>query len=180
VSVSSKASPVPTGRSFHFAAGSGPVVEVRLKVPPTHLATKTLVDEVGSLLEVDFEIGTGAFAGLRLQSYHEVGQQRPSADLPEVDGLPSLGGPAESTKVSTPPLVCSKQLTAIDRGNLLLNWSGALNFDQTSILRLKSGNGFVQGSLRAYYLQGKLVAFRLEDVPVTLFNELPHFSAPGR
>lgn len=82
--------------------------------------------------------------------------------------------------MSTPLLVCSKQLTAIDRGNLLLNWSGALNFDQTSILPLKSGNGFVQGGIRAYYLQGQLVAFRLEDVPVTLFNELPHFAAPGR
>jgi hypothetical protein len=144
------------------------------------LATVSLADDAGSLVEIDFESATGRFAGLRLQAYHDVGQQPPTSGLQEVHGVPVLCGPSVSTKLATPRLVCSKHMTAIDRGNLMINWSGALIFDQTSILPLQSGNGFAQGGLRAYYLQGQLVAFRLEDVPITLFNELPHFSSPGR
>lgn len=174
------AAPQPITRSFHFAAGWGAVVEVRPNSPLADLATVSLADEAGSLVEIDFESTTGIFAGLRLQAYHEVGQQPPPSGLPEVPGVPVLCAPSMSTELATPRLICSKHMTAIDRGNLLLNWSGALNFDQTSILPLKSGNGFVQGSLRAYYLQGQLVAFRLEEVPITLFNELPHFSSLGR
>ena len=156
------------------------MVEVRPGRPLTDLKTISLADEVGALVEIDFEAATGSFAGLRLQSYHEVGEQQAPSGLPEVSGVPVLCGPSRPAKLAIPRLVCSKHMTAIDRGNLLLNWSGSLNFDLTSILQLKSGNGFVQGGLRAYYLQGKLVAFRLEDVPITLFNELPHFSSPGR
>lgn len=174
------AAPQSVVGSFHFAAGWGPVVEVRPRQSLPGLATVSLADEAGSLVEIDFEHTTGSFAGLRLQAYHEVGQQQPPSGLPEVPGVPVLCAPSMSAKLATPRLICSKHMTAIDRGNLLLNWSGALDFDQTSILPLKSGNGFVQGSLRAYYLQGHLVAFRLEDVPITLFNELPHFAAPGR
>jgi hypothetical protein len=156
------------------------VVEVRPGHPLADLATVSFSDETGALVEIDFEAATGSFAGFRLQSYHEVGQQQPPSSQPEVPGVPVLCEPSRPMKLAIPRLVCSKHMTAIDRGNLLLNWSGSLNFDLTSILQLKSGNGFVQGCLRAYYLQGKLVAFRLEDVPITLFNELPHFSSPGR
>lgn len=71
-------------------------------------------------------------------------------------------------------------MTAIDRGDLLLNWADSVSFDQTSVLQLKSANGFAQGVMRGYYHQDQLWAIRLEGVPITIFNELPHFSAPGR
>ncbi len=156
------------------------MVEVRPGHPLADLATVSLADEAGALVEIDFEAATGSFAGFRLQSYHEVGQQQAPSSQPEVPGVPVLCEPSRPMKLSIPRLVCSKHMTAIDRGNLMINWSSALNFDQTSILPLKSGTGFFQGGLRAYYQQGQLVAFRLEDVPITLFNELPHFSSHGR
>ena len=174
------AAPQPIARLFHVAAGGGPVVEVRSKLPLNGLSTVSLADEAGSLVELDFESGTGIFAGFRLQAYHDVGQQQSPFDLLDFTGLPVLRAPSMSTRVAIPRLVCSKHMTAIDRGDLLLNWSESLNFDLTSIQQLKSSNGFVQGCLRAYYRHGELVAFRLEDVPITIFNELPHFAAPGR
>jgi hypothetical protein len=174
------AAPQPITRSFHFAAGWGAVVEVRPKSPLADLATVSLTDEVGALVELDFEVGTASFAGLRLMKYQDIGQQTPPADIPEVLGAPVLTELASSLRLGTARLVCSKHMTAIDRGNLFLNWSGALTYDLTSVFQLKSPNGFAQGSLRFYYHRGELVALRLEGVPITIFNELPHFTAPGR
>ena len=180
MSTSLLAAPQPITRSFHFAAGWVAVVEVRPQAPLADLATVSLVDDVGALVELDFEVGTGLFAGFRLQKYHAIGQQTPPADIPEALGAPILTEPASSLRLATARLVCSKHMTAIDRGNLFLNWSGALTFELTSIFQLKSPNGFAQGSLRFYYHRGELVALRLEEVPITIFNELPHFTAPGR
>jgi hypothetical protein len=174
------ANPRPITHSFHFTAGRGAVVEVRPKSSLADLVTAFLADDVGALVELEFEAGTGSFEGFRLQNYHDVGQQTPPADIPETLGAPGLTKPASSLRLATGRLVCSKHMTAIDRGNLFLNWSGALTFERTSIFQLKSPNGFAQGSLRFYYHLGELVALRLEAVPITIFNELPHFTAPGR
>lgn len=174
------AAPRPIAHSFHFAAGWGAVVEVRPQSPLAALATVSLVDDVGALVELDFEVGTGSFAGLRLQKYQDIGQQPPPEDIPETLGAPVLTELVSPLRLVTARLVCSKHMTAIDRGNLFLNWSGALTFELTSTFQLKSSNGFAQGSLRFYYHLGELAALRLEEVPITLFNELPHFTAPGR
>lgn len=173
------AAPRPIAHSFHFAAGWGAVVEVRPQSPLAALATVSLVDDVGALVELDFEVSTGSFAGFRLQKYQDIGQQTPP-NIPSALGAPALTELASPRRLATARLVCSKHMTAIDRGDLFLNWSGSLTFELTSIFQLKSSNGFAQGSLRFYYHRGELAALRLEEVPITLFNELPHFTAPGR
>jgi len=176
MSTSLLVAPQPIIGSFNFAVFPPTVIEIQPNFPLTDLSTVSLEDEVGSIVELDFDARTGIFAGLRLQAYHDVGQQKLPMTLPEVMGMPALTGVALSRKLTIPRLVCSKQMTSKGRGNLLLNWSGRLNFDVTSVLEFES---HTRGLFRACYLHDELVALSLEKIHGTLLNEMPDFDSPG-
>ena len=176
MSTSLLAAPQPIIGSFNFAVFPPTVIEIQPNFPLTDLSTVSLEDEVGSIVELDFDARTGIFAGLRLQAYHDVGQQQLPMTLPEVMGMPALTGIALSRKLTIPRLVCSKRMTSSARGNLLLNWSGHLNFDVTSVLQFERRIG---GLFRACYLHDELVALSLEKIHITLFNDMPRFDSPG-
>ena len=167
--------PKVTAGSFHVAAGWGPVIEVRSDNSPSQTVTLTLEDGYGACLEIDFEPISGAFAGLRLQRYYKVREVERPKGLPKAAGLPRLLHVGASAKVSVGQLICSKRMTSVDLGDLYLDWSGGRDHDLASSFPLSR-----HGVLHFYYRRQELTGLCLERIPVTVFNEMPHFDADGR
>ena len=160
---------------FYVTAGWGPVVEVKPERACSPLTTLTLVDEFKARLELDFETSTGSFVALRLQRYHQVGKRhRPRVEFRSA-GLPCLRRPGSSANFAVGSIVCSKHMTSVGRGDLLIDWSGRDVYETSSGYPLSS-----EVVLHFYYISGELVALCLERVPITIFNEMPLFERDGR
>jgi hypothetical protein len=170
-----QAEPKVNAGSFHVAAGWGPIIEVRPEIRPSQTATLTLEDGYGACLEMDIEVTSGAFVGLRLRRYYKVRQAERPKGLPKAAGLPRLLQAATSAAVSIGQLDCSKRMTSADQGDLYLDWSGGRDHDLASSFPLS-----LHGVLHFYYSRQELTGLCLERIPVTVFNEMPHFDADGR
>jgi hypothetical protein len=134
----------------------------------------TLEDGYGACLEIDFEATSGDFVGLRLQRYYKVRATERPKGLPKAAGLPRLLRAATSDPVSIGQLACSKRMTSVDQGDLYLDWSGGRDHDLASSFPLSR-----HGVLHFYYSRQELTGLCLERIPVTAFNEMPHFDADG-
>ena len=162
--------------AFHIAAGWGPVVEVRPESQLASLATLSLQDEFGARLELDFEAIKGSFAGMRLQRYFKVGQSERPKGLPKAAGFPRLIHQGSSATIFTVgPLVCSKRMTAVNQGDLYMDWSGGRPHELASSFPLVG-----HGVLHCYYSKTELTGLCLERIPITVLNEMPHFKSEGR
>lgn len=170
-----RAQPKPVQGGFHLAAGWGPVVEVRPDAPQGDTTTLTLVDRFGAQLELDFSAITGSFAGCRLQKHHLVGQQSRPNVLNRLGGAPGRSLPTDSETVNVESIVCNKHMTSDDKGDLMIDWSGRSDYNSVSSLPLAS-----QCVLHGYYINDQLAAICFARIPVTIFNEMPHFARPGR
>jgi hypothetical protein len=160
---------------FHIAAGWGPVVEVRSESKQASSLTLTLEDEFRARLELDFEAATGAFSGLRLNRYYKVGERRRPGITQRKPGLPCLNQFGGSAKLMVGPIVCSKNMTSKDRGDLFIGWSARSSYDLSSSFPISP-----EAVLHFYYNRGELAALCLERVAITIFNEMPAFSSNGR
>ena len=160
---------------FHIAAGWGPLIEVRPETPVNPRRTLTLADGLGACVELDFAPVSGDFAGLRLLRYHKVGDRQRPKELPRHAGLPSLLREGSAAMLTVGRITCSKQMTSSGYGDLFIDWSERRAYDQASSFPLQR-----HGVLHFYYLRQELAAVCLERIPVTIFNEMPHFEADGR
>ena len=165
---------LPQG-GFRLAAGWGPVVEVRPERALGSTSVLSLQDEFDACIELDFEVTTGAFAGLRLQRYHKIGKNERPSGLVKVAGVPWLLQPGTTAKFNVGPLVCSKRLTTVGQGDLYVDWSDGRGYDLTSLHPLVG-----EGVLHFYYRNHELAGLCLERIPITVFNEMPEFKSDGR
>jgi hypothetical protein len=169
-----QAKPLPVQGGFHLAAGWGPVVEVRPDAPRGAIVMLTIVDGHGAKLELDFSATTGAFAGFRLQKHHLVGQRTRPKVAERVAGAPGQVSPMSSETVKSGAIICHKHMTAINEGDLLIDWSGRTDYALASSQPLTR-----HGVLHGYYIQDQLAAIGLSRIPITYFNEMPHFDRSG-
>jgi hypothetical protein len=159
---------------FHIAAGWGPVIEVRPEQTPTRLTILTLEDEFRARLELDFDAENGSFYGLRLMRFYRVDKRERPKVMRRSPGLPCLRQHRSSASVKVMPLICSKHMTTLDRGDLLIDWSGRASYENSSSFPISP-----QAVIHFYYNRGEMAGLCLERVPATIFNEMPKFKSDG-